>query len=286
MPPGPASPDPGRTSLAGGTDARLPRLGTAFAGACDAHGIAPGATRPLALFFDLARWRPWLDEAWSLLDPAEQGRAVRKRRPDDRDDLVLAYALHRLSLARLLDRAPASVPLGRDARGRPFLQGDLVATSLSHAAGAVAVATADCGPVGIDLEPASRASAMPELAARVWHPAEAASAQLGGGDPGWALLQAWVCKEAVLKAAGIGLAREMCEFRAAPGQRVPLPREHGGAGPATVRVHALDVGHAWVAAAASADDAAPTVAWLQPLEADDAVRAPAQAAEADARLTR
>ena len=77
----------------------------------------------LALFFDLAAWRPWLGDAVLLLDDTERERARRKHRASDRDDLALTYALHRLVLARVLECDPGAVALGASvlptARCRP-----------------------------------------------------------------------------------------------------------------------------------------------------------------------
>ncbi len=269
-----ATPIPGSGSPLAQATEPLPRtLEAVFASAWrraagDAATPSGPVTDGAAHFFELAPWRPWLADAWRLLDTAEQARALRKRRQADRDDVVLAYALHRLALATTLECPPASVRLARDALGRPVLDCEGMATSLSHAGGAVGVAVAAPGPLGIDLEPATRAAVMPELADRIWHPDEAARfAAVRGGDAGPALLRAWVCKEAVLKAAGIGLAREMSDFAAWPGRSVPLPREHGGEGPETVRVHMLDIGPDWVAAVAGAGDVAPVTAWLHPVPA-------------------
>ena len=219
----------------------------------------------LALFFDLAAWRPWLHEALSLLDDAEQARVHRKHRPGDRDELALAYALHRLVLGSVLGEDPAAVVLGRDAAGRPCLPGDALHTSLSHADGFVAVAISGQGVVGIDVELATRAADMPAIADHVWHPDEAkALAALPQPEQATALLRLWVRKEALLKAAGIGLSREMHSFVAPAGQPLPLPLADGGDGVVRAVVRMLDVGPAWLAALASVDGNGPQVAWLQP----------------------
>ena len=62
------------------------------------------------------------------------------------------------------------------------------------------------------------------------------------------MLALWVRKEAFLKAAGIGLQREMQTFAAPQNALLELPE--GG----TVRVRMLDVGPQWVAAVASAPE--------------------------------
>lgn len=217
----------------------------------------------LALFVDLTRWRPWLADAASLLDETERGRVRRMYFERDRDERTLAYALHRLTLARVLACDPAEVTLRRDPAGRPCLPDDALYTSLSHAGGAAAIAISVRGPVGIDLEPAARAEQMPEIAARIVHRAEAAEfAALAMPQRSAALLALWVRKEALLKAAGIGLAREMDTFEA-PAE-VPLPAEHGPDGTDAV-IHMLDAGADWVAAVAGVSMRVPPVTtWLHP----------------------
>ena len=221
------------------------------------HGV-------LAVLFDLAAWQPWLGDAQLLLDEAELDRVRRKQRASDRDELALGYALHRLVLGHVLQRAPAQVPLGRDLLGRPCLPGDELHTSLSHADAAVAVAVSRRGCVGIDLELATRAAQLPEIAERVLHPAEvAAFARLPQAQLAAALLSLWVRKEALLKAAGIGLAREMETFQAPADLPVAMPAADGPDGADAV-VHMLGVGPDWVAAIASLPMLAIKTVWLQP----------------------
>jgi 4'-phosphopantetheinyl transferase len=218
----------------------------------------------LAVFFDLDAWRPWLDDARLLLDDAEHARVQRKQRARDREELALGYGLHRLVLARLLQRDPAQVALGRDTLGRPCLPDDELHTSLSHADGAVAVAVGHGGCVGIDLERATRAAELPGIAERVWHPDEApALASLPETQRAAALLALWVRKEALLKAAGIGLAREMDSFRAPAGEVLALPAT-GATDGADAIVYMLEVGPDWVAAIAGPPASTPFAAWLHP----------------------
>jgi len=192
----------------------------------------------LVAMFDLADWQPWLAEAAGLIDAQEAARVARQRLQANREVLVLAYALHRLLLSRVLGCASGDVPLRRDAKGCPRLRDDRLFTSLSHAGQRVAIAISGLGPVGIDVEPAERAPEMPELAARVAHPDELRGlAGLEAGALGEALLATWVRKEALLKAAGIGLEREMDEFIAPCGVPLPLP---GDTFPGrSVELHAL-----------------------------------------------
>lgn len=239
-----------------------PDLCTAFARALPAPGWASMAhARILVAWCEPAAWQPWQADARDLLDPAERARVERRHFAADRDALTLAYALHRLLLGQALGCDASRVPLTRDARGCPRLADRSLSTSLSHAPGCIALALSADGAVGIDIEPAARAASMPEIAERVCHPVDAALLA-GLVPPAWnaALLALWVRKEAFLKAAGVGLAREMHGF-AAPADGL-LPLSPGAAD--MTRLHMLDAGADWFAAVAAPPGVAVASAWLRP----------------------
>lgn len=160
----------------------------------------------------LSWWKPWLAQAAGVLDDAERQRAGRMKRAQDADARVLAYALHRLVLGRMMVLDPRDVPLSRDRQGCPRVEGGDWTTSLSHADDAVAVAVGRGGPVGVDLEPASRAASMAGIAEEILHRSERIDDGLSRAGHGERLLQAWVRKEAYLKASGVGLLHPMTAF--------------------------------------------------------------------------
>ncbi|GAB3094417.1 4'-phosphopantetheinyl transferase family protein [Lysobacter terrae] len=216
--------------------------------------------------FDLHEWWPWLAEAYGMLDAAELRRVQSRRVPTDRHQLALSYSLHRLLLGAAMDCDPFDVPIGRDAKGCPCLAHTDLTTSLSHADHSVAVAIAAHGPVGVDIELAARAPVVPEIAERVCHPADIVDLDAGmAGLPGLsrseALLALWVRKEAFLKAAGIGLQREMQTFAAPDGALLALPE---GSAALAVRLRMLDAGPHWMAAVAHAPELTVTSAQLCP----------------------
>lgn len=214
----------------------------------------------LVAFVATDAWAERLPEAMALLSAEERERVQRKRRDRDRETTALAYACHRLLLSGVLECPPREVPLGRDGLGCPTLHGQAIRTSLSHADGLIALAVAGGGPVGIDIEPAGRAADMPEIAARVCHPDELdALAGLPDPERARALLSLWVRKEALLKAAGIGMAVDMEAFRAPAGRMLPLPG--GVAGAAMLRV--FDDAERCLAAVAGPAGAIAS-AWLSP----------------------
>jgi 4'-phosphopantetheinyl transferase len=69
-------------------------------------------------------------------------------------------------------------------------------------------------PVGVDLEPATRAArSSVRLAQRYFSAAEAEALQaLPKSEQDAAFLRAWACKEAVVKAYGEGIANQLCRF--------------------------------------------------------------------------
>lgn len=237
-------------------------LASAFArgfGTPSEAALAPGGT--LVAIAGLVAWRPWLDQAAVLLDPAERERVSRRRRASDRDALTLSYALHRLFLASVLRVGPGQVDLGRDPLGCPRLGDGVASTSLSHTDDFVAFAYRAQGPVGVDIEPSNRAGMLPEIAERVATDAElAAIRSLGETAAGPALLALWVRKEAFLKAAGIGLAREMHTFSCPAGQELALP----GSGAGSVRVQMIDTGGPCLAAVAASPEGFVHTMWLHP----------------------
>jgi 4'-phosphopantetheinyl transferase len=112
----------------------------------------------------------------------------------------------------------------------------------------------------VDIEPASRQSVLPELADRVCTPAELATiASMPVPQRGLALLALWVRKEAFLKAAGIGLAREMSDFAAPEAAWLMLP-----AGVDRVRIGMLDAGPDCIGAVATASTQPVDMAWVRP----------------------
>lgn len=236
-------------------------LDAAFVSAVSAlPAVGPGCVQ--VGLADVRDWRAWLDEAGTWLDSAERARASRQRLPHERDARTLAYAMHRLFLARALGCTAAEVPLYRDERGRPRLVGDRAWTSLSHADGwlAFAAAPAGAGPVGVDIEPVSRSGRMDEIATELCHPDEwrRLSSRPASGRAS-ALLDTWVRKEAVLKAVGVGLAVPMASFVAARAAPVCVPGFCG-----RWQVLRLDAGPDAVAAVAALQGTRVVCARLRP----------------------
>ena len=215
----------------------------------------------LVAIASLPAWRPWLDEAAGLLDDAEHERVNRRRRASDRDALTLSYALHRLYLASVLGLSPSTVPLARDALGCPQLGEGLGRTSLSHTDDLVAFAFSCQGPVGVDIEPSTRSAMLPEIADRVATPEELSELNSLAELPrASALLALWVRKEALLKAAGIGMAREMHTLSCPEARLLTLPTASAEA----IHVLRIDAGSGCEAAVAVSPGSFVQFNWLHP----------------------
>lgn len=172
--------------------------------------LASRASGVCVLCLEPGAWYAASEALQALLSPAELTRVQRKRRAQDRDLLTVAYAFHRLAVAEVLALDVDAVRIERDAQGCPRLPDDVCRTSLSHCEDAVAVAIARHGPVGVDVEPVRRAEGMLALAAQVCSANELRRCNtLPVASRERELLRLWVCKEAVLKALGVGLARAM-----------------------------------------------------------------------------
>lgn len=135
-----------------------------------------------------------------------------------------------VQLATALGVRPEELELDVDERGKPFVHRPAtdLSFSVTHTAGMTVVALACGGEVGVDAEPLDRDVEGWTL----WRHAlsERERASLGEQPPtrNTTLLRAWVRKEALLKAAGVGLAVEPVTVElSAAGRIVALPASLG-----------------------------------------------------------
>lgn len=149
----------------------------------------------------------------ATLSFAERRRAEAMGADSVRHRYVHGRATLRRILGERLDLPPAEVPIER-ADGRIRLTGyPDCHVSLSHAGDFVAVAVADDGPVGIDIESVGRHDdRVPDVALT---PRKVASAALVVGER-LAPLAVWVAQEAAMKADGIGLAFPLADVALDP----------------------------------------------------------------------
>jgi 4'-phosphopantetheinyl transferase len=173
----------------------------------------------------------------ALLSGSERERMSRYQAAADRERFAAGWSLARRRLAELTGTPAADLRFDRSCEhcgdprhGRPRLAGGGPSFSISHSGDRVVLAVRPDGPVGVDVERIGRD--VDRVRRFVLHPDEPAD------TAGLDLLRLWVRKEAVLKAAGLGLAH-------------PMVKINLGDLPAGVRVHDLDAGEGYLAAVAT-----------------------------------
>lgn len=138
--------------------------------------------------------------------PEERARHDRFRLEHDRKAFRSARGLVRSLLCA--GETPAPFELGDN--GKPFLTGK-DAFNISHSRDVVALAITRAAYVGVDVEQLDRIDEPEKLLDMVCHPRERAwvLAKEPGDARSHAFLTCWTRKEAVLKAAGIGLIDDL-----------------------------------------------------------------------------
>lgn len=141
----------------------------------------------------------------ALLDAATRRRVVALRRAADRERCATAARLGDLLVAV---HGGATAWVERTGGRAPRVHGadPGLHLSVAHAGDHVAVAIGACGPVGVDVEPRTAAVDAAALAAALTPAERRALGDLPRARRPATLLRQWVRKEAVLKAAGVGLA--------------------------------------------------------------------------------
>ncbi|WMX48577.1 4'-phosphopantetheinyl transferase superfamily protein [Streptomyces roseicoloratus] len=197
----------------------------------------------------------------ALLDDAERARADRYLRPGDRASFVAGRAALRRVLAEHLGVGAGAIVWGRapcpgcgsERHGPPRIAGPPTPLTFGFSrSGAWAlVAVAPSGPVGVDVE-ALRTLDVRETAALSLSPRESAYVLgLPHEERLRAFHRAWVRKEAVTKAVGVGIATDLRRVDVSPDRTGTVTvRCDAGTGPDTWTVTDLDVGEEAVAALA------------------------------------
>jgi 4'-phosphopantetheinyl transferase len=147
------------------------------------------------------------EKSLAILTEAERLRASRFRNPDDTHRWVSFRSQVRTILGRALDLDPSEVALTLSENGKPLLEAphNHLHFILSHTENLALLALSEDGPVGIDLEPLSRARDLLDCESTFCHPEEIARLPIQPDLRARMLLEIWTSKEAVLKALGTGL---------------------------------------------------------------------------------
>jgi 4'-phosphopantetheinyl transferase len=116
-----------------------------------------------------------------------------------------SHGLLRHILASYLRTAPERLYFATTAYGKPFLRNSTLNFNLSHSEGTAAIAICRHREIGVDIE---ALRPVPEAfgIARRWFSAAENEWIRVSPEPERAFLRCWVCREALLKAAGQGLA--------------------------------------------------------------------------------
>jgi 4'-phosphopantetheinyl transferase len=162
-------------------------------GTATIHIVSPASVRPEHL----------------PLSREERDRAASFRFENDASHWAQNRAALRAILGNSLGVSPSDVPIRTSALGKPHLAEPFghLHFNLSHCEDLALVALSPDGPLGIDLEPSSRAPSLLECRDTFCHPEEIA--EIRSQDPAEharSLLQLWTAKEALLKALGTGFS--------------------------------------------------------------------------------
>lgn len=177
------------------------------AGGRRAWGPADPATEPPVDFVTL---HPAIHEADALrvLDAAESERALRLRDEAGRQAYVYAHAALRILLARELAIGAAAIRFEAGPFGKPRLAdaGAGIHFSISRRPGFVAVALGNA-PLGVDVEVVRGGIDIPGISRRFFSAAEQGFIDSPGdaGDRVSRFFRIWSRKEALVKAAGVGI---------------------------------------------------------------------------------
>jgi 4'-phosphopantetheinyl transferase len=147
------------------------------------------------------------------------GGSRRKSSEVDAHQLLFARRFYlRLLLGSYLGLPGKSVRINRKQRGKPVLDvsvhDDELHFSMAKSGDRLLIGLSTSSHIGVDLEPAGRkAQDALGVAKRYFSRAEAESlAALPPEDLDAAFLRAWACKEAVVKASGMGIANQFARF--------------------------------------------------------------------------
>jgi 4'-phosphopantetheinyl transferase len=164
------------------------------------------------LLTDVGEPRAFPAALLSELSPDDAARAARFRQPRDRWLFLLGRSLLRYGLRERF--GIERVRLGLSPNGKPHLdprQG--IEFNLSHTRGWITCAFGRDCDIGIDVERLDRVIDGPGIAQAFFAPSE--QAVIAGASPAQRddiFLRLWTLKEAVVKAASIGLSLELDRF--------------------------------------------------------------------------
>lgn len=151
----------------------------------------------------------WVEaELYEFLDDDERQRAKAFRFEHLRRRFTVSHAMVRSLLAERLGVESQSLTFVIGPHGKPALAQGGLEFNLSHSGERALVALSDEKPVGVDIEQFREIRNLRAMAERILSPEEL-EAFGRSVDPTTFVLDHWTRKEAVLKACGDGITREL-----------------------------------------------------------------------------
>lgn len=140
---------------------------------------------------------------------------------------------------------PQALQLQREENGKPFVIGRPVQFSFSHSRGNAAIAIAESGLIGIDIEGLPSIETCTEVADRLLTANEAKGMPVSRNfDYRKSFLRYWTIKESIIKATGEGLSRDLHDIELNTVNQQPvlskLPASYGQTGEWVLRNAYLD----------------------------------------------
>ena len=144
-----------------------------------------------------------------ILSASECDRMMRFVKSDHQRDFVAARGTLRSCLAQYVDCDPKSLVFAYGSHGKPMLQDyPELQFNLSHSQGRALIGIARGRAVGVDLEEVREVPTMLAIAKRFFMPSEyEAIERVSGGLRSRVFFEYWTCKEAYIKATGVGLGQ-------------------------------------------------------------------------------
>lgn len=172
---------------------------------------------------------------FTCLSQDEKTRANRFRFDDDRRRFIVARGTLRHLLGRHFEQAPKAIEFCYGEYGKPFTAPRLSAEdgsdidfhfNLSHSGELALCALGHDRNVGVDIEQLKPIKSLDGMIERCFVATEQGHIK-NADNPSHAFLQRWTCKEAYLKAIGLGLAQSMrtVEVQLIPPQFVCVPQD-------------------------------------------------------------
>lgn len=172
-------------------------------------------------FFDWEKWNLYISDCAT---DAEKTRAARLVRVEDQQKWLFARAMLRRVLSSYLSCTPLDITFEMNAHGKPFVRDSDVKFNLSHADDCVLIGVTLQHDIGVDVEKARENKDVIALSKRFFSPSEFLAIQ-SAAEPQATFYRCWTCKEAFIKATGLGLSFGLSDFEIA----VPPHDDHSSA---------------------------------------------------------